>query len=208
MNEKHVNTGVRKILEVPSIYNLKGIVFGGRHYKKNYVRSMTIAKDSKILDIGCGTASILEHLPSDIEYHGVDMERSYIEHCQKKYGKIGKFYHERVGEVIRPNWMNYFDIINIHGLIHHLSDEDSIKLMELAFQYLKKGGTAYTADSVFHDDQSILSRLFVSLDRGQNIRTPHSYMKLGRQFFEKVTGEVITGHIRIPYSIFLMKLVK
>ncbi|MBK8506196.1 MAG: class I SAM-dependent methyltransferase [Saprospiraceae bacterium] len=204
----HINTGIRKLLEIPQMYNLKRMIFGGEKYRQWYVDSFQIKEGDRILDIGCGTAHILKYLPENIEYHGIDMESDYINYCRSHYGHRAKFYNEMVGEVYRDEWKGYFDIINMHGLIHHLNDDDSGHLIELVFDFLKAGGSAFTADSLFHENQSYLSRWFVSKDRGQNIRTPSGYLQLVEGYFDTVSSQIIKNHTRIPYSLFYMKLSK
>ena len=204
----HINTGIRKLLEIPQMYNLKRIVFGGEKYRRWYVSSFNLKTGDRILDIGCGTGHILKYLPDDVEYHGVDMEEDYISFCRSRYGYRASFYHEKVGEKDHSEWHNHFDVINMHGLIHHLDDNDSLKLMQLVFDYLVPGGNAFTADSLYHENQTFVARWLVSKDRGQNIRTPEQYLALARQKFIKVESRIIENYARFPYSLFYMKLQK
>ena len=208
-DKSHVDTGLRKILEAPSVYNLFQTLIGGkRHRREHFERYFQVESGVKILDIGCGTAVLLDYIEAQVDYHGCDMQQSYIDFASEKFSGRGNFYCERVGEKIREEWLGYFDVINAHGLLHHLSDEDSKALLEISHKYLRKGGRLVTVDTTFHEDQSRLSRWIVSKDRGQNLRTPEEYIKLGKEYFSKIEGKLDTKSLNIPFSIYTMELYK
>lgn len=205
----HIDKGVRKYLEIPNMYNgFQNIIGSPNHRKVHYTTHFSLPSTSKVLDIGCGTGALMDYLPEGIEYHGFDMEQSYIDFANEKYGERGKFYCERVGETMYDKWLGYFDAVNANALIHHLTDKDTLFLFDVAHKYLKPGGFLITLDSVFHEDQSKVSKWLVSKDRGQNIRTPEQYLKLAKTYFDKIETQLKTDHLRIPYSVFMMKMYK
>jgi len=205
----HINTGVRKILEQPFAYNFFQNIIGGNRQREGHFRTyFSDTHNKNILDVGCGTSVLLEHVENTANYHGCDMEEGYIEFCKKKYGNRGKFYKEKVGEVVREEWLSYFDIINAHGLLHHLDNQDSEDLLDISYKYLKPGGILVTVDSVFHVGQSFFAKWLISKDRGQNVRTPEAYLSLARQHFSKVEGFVDDKAYRIPYSLYTMVMTK
>lgn len=205
----HVNTGIRKILENPTIYNLFHKITGGNTFRAKYFKHyFDLPAGSKVLDIGCGSGVMLEFIKSDIQYFGIDFESSYIEYCSKKYGDRGTFIHQKVGEELRSTWLNSFDAINAHGLLHHLSDEDGVTLLKTAHSYLKPGGYLVTFDTSFHESQSLLSKWLVSKDRGQNVKYSHEYQALAEQFFSSVQGDLYTNYSRLPYCAYAMKMKK
>jgi len=205
----HINTGIRKILEHPSIYNsFQDAIGGNKQRKEHFLTYFKNTQNKNILDIGCGTAVLLEYIEDTADYHGCDMEESYINYCIKKYGDRGSFYTERVGEVVREEWLSYFDIINAHGLLHHLNDNDSKDLLDISYKYLKPGGILVTVDSVFHKNQSSFAKWLISKDRGQNVRTPEAYLALAKQHFPQVDGFIDDKAYRIPYSLYTMIMKK
>lgn len=210
-NEKktHINTGIRRILEIPFLYNTFQTLHGGNaqrvlHFKKHFSDSAI----KSVLDIGCGTGVLLDFLAEDVEYHGCDMEASYIEFAKKKYANRGSFYQERVGEKIREEWLGHFDRINLHGLLHHLPNEMIEEVLQVGKQYLKKGGKIISIDATFYEGQNFFSKWIVGKDRGQNIQTPEAYLNIAGKFFDKVDGTLVKKHNRLNYSVYVMVMTK
>lgn len=205
----HINTGIRKILENPFVYNLFHDITGGNKFRSQYFDTyFDLEPKAKVLDIGCGSGVMLRFIKDQIEYYGVDFEESYISHCREKYGDRGSFIHQKVGEGIKSDWLNYFDAINAHGLLHHLSDEDGKTLLETGFKYLKPGGYMVTFDTAYHDEQSGISKWLVSKDRGQNVKNIKEYQILGEKHFDKVEGKLYQNYSRLPYAAYAMKMFK
>jgi len=209
MNKTHVDSGIRKILELPAVYNFFGKITGGKKRRSDQAKKyFNLKPGSKVLDIGCGSGALLNYLPKGVEYHGFDMQEEYIEFAKSKFGDAGNFYLERVGEVLRPEWKGTFDAINADGILHHLTDADCKKLLETAIYYLKEDGYMITIDTLKHKDQSKLERWLVSRDRGQNVKFPEEFVELVKPYFKKVETEILSGFLIIPYSAFRMKLIK
>ena len=205
----HITSGVRKILELPGIYNFWQLLLGGqRHHRRHFRKYFDLKQGQRVLDLGCGTANLLHYLDPAVEYFGVDIEEKYIRWNLKHYSDRGAFYQENVIAEERENWYDYFDAINAHGLLHHLTDFESKTLLERSYRYLKPSGYLVTVDSVFHENQGFVSRWLVGKDRGQNIRTPVGYLNLAQERFEKVDHYILDNHINIPYSVFVMVLTK
>lgn len=205
----HVNTGIRKILELPSLYNFfQSLIGGDKHRREHYSKYFDLPPGSKILDLGCGTASLLRWLPDYIDYTGIDIEEKYIRWNLQNYHRRGSFFLENVIANERKEWYSYFDAINAHGLLHHLSDEDCDILLSRAWKYLKPNGYLITVDSAYHDRQHLVSRWLVSRDRGQNVKTANGYLEFAQRIFHNVKGEIISDHLWIPFSVFIMMMVK
>jgi SAM-dependent methyltransferase len=162
---------------------------------------------NRILDIGCGTGSILSFLPRDIEYVGFDPLQSCIDFCHNAgYGR-GEFYCDSI-ESTKRNYNNEFDIVIATGVIHHLNDEAALKLFEFSYDALKPGGRLVTIDGAYYDGQSTLARWVVSRDRGQFIRTPEKYLELSKSKFTTIEEELLTNFLRIPYTHYIMTCIK
>lgn len=202
---KHINTGLRAWLEKPHLYDFFQTLIGGNAERiRQYERYIPVKSGEKILDIGCGTGLLADWIEDGVEYVGCDMEEAYIEHAKKKYGDRGEFILGRAEELAVDRWENHFNYVMAHGLLHHLTDEESEILVRHSYNFLKDGGKFVSFDSVFHDEQSSLERWIVSRDRGQNIRTADDYFKLARTTFKQVEGTIDQGKLRIPFSVFAM----
>jgi SAM-dependent methyltransferase len=201
-----VTSGIRSVFAIPRIYDafeaLAGVtaerVFWIREYLKPY-------PGARILDIGCGTAEILSHLPVDIEYTGFDLSHSYIEAARKKHGNRGRFHCAGVsalgsGAEMTGAEAGGFDIAMAFGVLHHLDDAEAVLVFEGARRALKPGGRFVTLDSAFVPGQSLLSRFVVSRDRGRNVRTPEAYVDLAGGFFPRVDATVMPKILRIPFD--------
>ena len=72
------NSGLRRWLKVPFLYNLFQDAIGGNALRRKFIQSHVRAKaGDKVIDIGCGPGQILPWLPK-VEYVGLNVNRSYI----------------------------------------------------------------------------------------------------------------------------------
>ena len=197
---------VYKILSYPLFYNLFMRLIskkGGRQkYVDNYIKPFPALK---IIDFGCGPGSIIEYLPEQVEYVGVDSEKNYIDSAKNKYGEKGKFIRQDILS-ISPKEVNYFDVAIANGLLHHLNDEESEKLIITANRVLKPGGRLVTIDNIFIKNQSLFARFLISKDRGQNVRTLDEYLKIGQNVFTKIEYQIMHDMLRIPYTHIIMTM--
>ncbi len=150
-----------KILSYPLFYDIFVKLIakkGGRQkFVDNYLKPFP---GMKIVDFGCGPGSIIEYLPEQMEYVGVDAEKNYIDSAINKYGEIGKFICEDILS-FSPKEVNYFDIAIAIGLLHHLNDEESEKLINTANRVLKPGGRLVNLDNIYIKNQSFFSRFII-----------------------------------------------
>ena len=68
------NCGIYKILEFPLIYDTVETMLGAQAVNKRFVDEyVQPPQRARVLDIGCGTAKIIDHLPADVDYYGFDI---------------------------------------------------------------------------------------------------------------------------------------
>ncbi len=196
-----ITSGVRAIFSHPAIYNLAQRLVGAERARRLLVADyFPAAMDGlRILDIGCGTAEILQHLPDGIDYHGFDASTAYIDEARRRFGQRATFRAELVRSAELAD-LPPFDLILAFGLLHHLDDDEAESLFRLAASALRPGGKLVTIDPVYTEPQSALARWIISKDRGCSIRTPDGYRALAEPAFDQIRASVRHDMLRIPYS--------
>lgn len=196
-----VTHGIRSILSIPSIYDLMQDLAGATRNRRIFCSQYLRASSGDVvLDIGCGTGAILGFLPGGVDYHGFDLSEQYIALARERYGERATFHCRDVNDAVASD-MPPCDLAMACGLLHHLDDDEAMRLMGSIHRWLKPGGRLLTIDGCFHPDQGAIARWFLRSDRGRNVRTAEQYLALARPAF----GEAVTVHVRhdlnhIPYT--------
>jgi len=189
----------RYLLRIPFIYTSYQKLVGGYRARRLFVENMVkIEPNQKILDIGCGPGDILDFLPN-VNYLGIDVDNNYIENAIKKYRHRGSFICSEITEFTLSE-PESFDVVISSGVLHHLNDEASIKLFELAYNALKIDGRLITYDGCYIANQNLISKMFLKLDRGKFVRTKKEYEKLAKSCFSNVNSIIEEDYFRIPYT--------
>jgi SAM-dependent methyltransferase len=202
----HHSTGLHTILDRPGVYERVQRLLGARASRQRIVHEfLRPVAGSRILDVGCGTGSLLDDLPPDVDYVGFDLNPKYIDAARKKYGHRARFYCARAGVGGDGLEERSFDFLVAKSLLHHLNDAEAHQLLQTAARLLRAGGVFFSSDAVRHEGQSAIARLLVALDRGRSIRTPDAYTALAESHFPIVETHLLTDLLAIPYSHFLMR---
>jgi SAM-dependent methyltransferase len=195
-----LNHGVRALLAQPAIYDAFQSLVGANRMRweivHTYLRPWTGAR---VLDIGCGTAAILDYMPR-VTYVGLDLSKQYIEMAQARYGDRATFYACDVGE-LATHIHERFDLILASGLLHHLDDGPAKILFADARSLIAPSGRLVTIDGSWVQGQSSIGRFLLSLDRGRNVRSPEAYASLSRHSFSQVKVQVRHDLLRIPFTL-------
>lgn len=158
------------------------------------------APGEKVLDIGCGTGEFSVFFNPD-DYIGVDIEKKYIEYAQNNYK--GKFL------VVDANRLPFndgvFQKVVIVGVLHHLDDATSGRVLDEAKRVLAPDGKFLLMEDVDRPSNSFLTRLIHRLDNGRFIRNKDGYEKvIGKRFKIEKTFDMQSG--LSPYQVFILKL--
>lgn len=203
-NGAHRDRGVHRLLSLAWAYDAlqESLVRRGSraHYVREFVRPFP---GCRILDIGCGTAGILAHLPGPLHYVGFDMNAGYIAAARRHWGTRAEFHCQKVDQVTLQA-AGTFDIVLANGILHHLDDDEAATLFKLALAALAPGGRLITYDCVYVANQHWFARLLISLDRGGAVRTRPQYEELARRQFGHVCGTLLHDTLRFPYSVLVM----
>jgi len=199
-----ITSGIRSILSHPAMYNFTQNILGVKKARKTVVEEyFPKGKSLRVLDIGCGTAEILEFLPEDIQYVGFDASEEYIEQAKQRFAHRGEFFAGLVKSAHLEN-LGSFDIVLAFGVLHHLDDSEAKTLFELASQALNKGGSIITVDPCFTPNQSAIARWLIEHDRGQNVRHETSYQQLAEPFLSTISSTPRHDMLRLPYTYLFM----
>lgn len=187
------------LLQYQPIFSLFQKLIAADRIKLILIQNTKLQPGFKVLDVGCGFGNLLEYLPKNISYVGIDISEGYINYAKKKYKSRGEFICADVTKLGLK--LETFDVIFICSLLHHLIDENVEKLLESLLQFTKKGTVIVSADSVYLRDQSFLSRFIMSQDRGKHIRFKEGYLDLTKKYFSKVNYKIVSNLINVPIDL-------
>ena len=171
--------------------------------KDHLVKLISADPGCKILDIGCGPASILNHL-NDVQYVGIDLSETYIETARKTFGSKGTFYCASVDNFPTLSDIK-FDRILLLGVLHHLTDAQISNMFASIIKLLAPGGKIISHDPVFIKRQNPIARLLLLMDRGENVRYEDGYLKLLQPFVGISNTSIRLDLLRFPYSILFIE---
>jgi SAM-dependent methyltransferase len=189
---------VRAILSRPRIFDLWSYLVGADRCVAIFVREhVRPYAGARILDVGCGTGRIVDHLPPESDYLGIDIDANYIARASAQHREGIDF---RVGDAAHlAGGQGAFDVLIACGVLHHLDDGQAHGLFRDATRVLDGAGRIVTIDPVFAPGQSRLARGFMSRDRGKHIRTTDGYVGLAKEYFPATRHSVHRRLLRVPY---------
>ena len=119
-------------------------------FKNSLVRHANIGKDKKILDLGCGTATLtimIKKSHPDAIVIGLDGDPKILEIARSKVSESGFDIALDTGMAFElPYPDHYFDRVFSSLMLHHLSRENKKRTFKEVFRVLKPGGELHAAD--------------------------------------------------------------
>lgn len=193
-------TGLRALLSSAAVYASFQDLLGAPAFRRRLVAEfLGVAPGMRMLDIGCGTADLLGHVPAGVEYHGFDLSDRYVAAARRRWGARGQFWQASVGDAPRLTAGRFQRAVAI-GVLHHVDDTEAAQLAAQAAAALTDDGMLVTYDPTIIAATSRVARLLIQNDRGRHVRSPDAYAALLRRHFAEVSVTEIAGHLRIPYT--------
>jgi hypothetical protein len=132
-------------------------------------------------------------------YNGFDIDQRYINYAQNHFGNRGNFHCEIFNEASARRFEGV-DVVMLNGLLHHVDDKTATDLLNTARAALRPGGTGFTLDGCFRQNQSPFVRWLLQNDRGRYVRTQEGYKKVCAAAFGRVDIEVREDLSWVPYT--------
>src|SRR5262245_13014241 len=117
-----------RLVTIPGVYKGLMTALGSERAKARLAAELYRAEPgAKVLDVGCGPASIFPYLPA-VNYTGMDLNPKHIEYAISKYGSKGRFLIGDVSRQLREE-EGTFDLVIASALLHHLDDRHARDLL-------------------------------------------------------------------------------
>jgi SAM-dependent methyltransferase len=119
-------------------------------FKPELVKQARIPENSRVLDLGCGTAMLtilLKKSQPKAEVIGVDIDPTVLEIAKKKAARAGVDIGFDLGTSFKlPYPDNYFDRVVTSLVFHHLTTENKVRSLKEVLRVLKPKGELHVAD--------------------------------------------------------------
>lgn len=203
-----ITSGLRKILSNPYVYDAFQSLVGAAPARRRICdEHFRATRGDTIVDVGCGTAEVLDYFPKGVSYFGFDLAESYIGMAQSRFGDRGTF---RCADIttLGPADIPPCDLAIAFGVLHHIDDAGARHLLDNLYDRLSPGGRLVTIDPAYHNKQSPIARIVIKRDRGQNVRNGPGYLNLVPDRFASKKLTVRHDLLRIPYTHAIVESVK
>ena len=192
-------SGLYRLTQIPAAYEWLQDVLGAARSRRELVDTYVRPRPGdRVLDLGCGPASILPLL-GEVDYVGIDLNPRHIEQARAASPDRGTFLVKSSAE-LNVDEMGPFDLVCCFGLLHHLEDQEAAELARHARAALKPSGRLVAVDPVFEEGQHWIARRLAQADSGQCVRQASAYKALIESAFSSCETHVRHDLLRIPYS--------
>ena len=130
-------------------------------FKPKLIEQAGIRENFKVLDLGCGTATLtilVKKSQPSAEVTGIDVDPDVLKIAKAKATKAGVRINLDLGTAFKlPYSDNFFDRVLSSLVFHHLKTEDKIRTLKEVLRVLKPHGELHVAD--LGKPQNMLMRL-------------------------------------------------
>ena len=189
------------LINNPYIYKSIQKIMSGTSLRKKIIKANIKKKNSNVLDIGCGPAEIIEHIPN-CNYYGYDIDKRSIAYAKKKYKSKNYHFFCKKFENKEIKKLPKFDFVILFGILHHLNNEQAKNILSLCKKKMKRNSTLLTEDPVIINNQNSIARFLIIRDRGKNVRKKEGYLNLLNSNFKKLKFKILHQSF-VPYTWFI-----
>jgi SAM-dependent methyltransferase len=130
-------------------------------FKRQLVAEARIGSYQRVLDLGCGTATLtllIKTLHPDVTVIGIDGDEKILQIGRDKAGKAGlEVALTQAMAFALPYPAGSFDRVLSSLMFHHLTSENKVHSLKEVYRVLRNGGEIHIAD--FGKPQNLLMRL-------------------------------------------------
>jgi SAM-dependent methyltransferase len=203
--------GLKKLLTFSRLYDFfQNYLLGGKKARRWLAENVWKLKGGEtVVDLGCGSGTVLDYMPHDIDYFGVDISENYVRAARQRFSERGKFFLGSVRDFLsqEDQRIRTADMVLCNGLLHHLPDDEAIEVLELSKRILKPNGRLVCLEATYLAHQTRASKWIVSTDRGRCVRSEQEWKDLLGRVFNCYSTWILTGLIRIPYTHIVIECV-
>ena len=166
MNEKYKEKSRKTFNEVASEFDEKDHKISSRA-KEFIFRKMIVRDKDKVLDVACGTGTLLKRISKDIhiEGYGIDIAENMIKIAKEKCPDMT--FKVADSENI-PFSDEYFDVMTVSAAYHHFPDVDSFA--KEANRVMKEAGLLYIADPYYSNLKGKLINKLLPLSHSGDVK--------------------------------------
>lgn len=180
----------------PKIYDYIQILATGG-FLKRVSRELAFLQNKKILDLGCGTGTLIEYIRLR-DYLGVDVNKNFIKLARKKYPQF-KF---KVLDIVNKKIEENFDYILIMNVLHHLTDKQAKNLFA---KINKKKFKEFVI--IESNPNNLIGQMLGKFDAGSNFRKYDYLKKMIKEDFQITNTKVVLAPLG-TYQYLLARCIK
>ena len=205
-NPSEKTTGLYRLVTIPKVYELVQNTLGSKRARLRHLEFLHEHFDlDRVLDIGCGPGRITAKIQAN-HYAGIDINPDHISTARSRHvGAKYSFYCTDASD-LPEEFEGQFTCVISGGFLHHLNDEQVIRLLESMRKLTAPGASIAIREPVYVDRQHIIARVLMGLDSGKYIRTKDQYLALLHEAGMRVPWvELMSGDLRVPYNHFVAR---
>jgi 2-polyprenyl-3-methyl-5-hydroxy-6-metoxy-1,4-benzoquinol methylase len=165
----------------PRLWLLFQYVLGGT-FDKRKIAIKHLSRHKKILEVGCssGNVSAIFRNFENIKFLGIDIDEKAITFAEKRFRKNEDFKFRccSLDDLINEN--EKFDYILFAGILHHISNTETKKMLESSSSLLSENGVIAISEPLPAEKKhNLVVKLYYNLfEQGSTVRTKKEYEKI------------------------------